>query len=104
MSKIKTKQLDLAFFEKIEKAIANIFGDLPTEYINKSIMSGGTFVKFFKNCIEQLNDPKNKMPLFIPSAYEAAIKNMENQSLFKHEKQIELNDFKNMENQHIMSP
>ncbi len=34
-------------------------------------MSGATFVKFLENCIDQLNDPENNMPLSIPSAYEA---------------------------------
>jgi hypothetical protein len=35
-------------------------------------MSSVTFVKFLENCIAQMNDPENDIPLSIPSAYEAA--------------------------------
>lgn len=71
MGTIKTDQLDPLFVKKIENVVGDIFKDLPPKYIEKSTMSGLTFVKFLEDCITQMNDPRNKVPLSIPSAYEA---------------------------------
>src|ERR1044072_606492 len=73
MSTIKTKQLDPAFVERIGSVIADMFRDLPPKYLNKSKMTGATFVRFLEDCIKQLNDPENNMPLSIPNAHEVAV-------------------------------
>ncbi|CAG8811758.1 17756_t:CDS:2, partial [Gigaspora rosea] len=56
----------------IEKAVTNIYEDLPPKYLNASTMSGATFAEFLERCVVQINDPTNNM-LSIPSAYEATI-------------------------------
>src|SRR3954447_22436643 len=71
MGTIKTDHLDPIFVKKIENVVGDIFKDLSPKYIEKSTMSGITFVKFLEDCIAQMNNPRNKMPLSIPSAYEA---------------------------------
>jgi hypothetical protein len=70
METIKTDQLDPLFVKGIKNAVQEVFKDLPPKYIEKSTMSGITFVKFLEDCIKQMNDPENDLPLSIPSAYE----------------------------------